>query len=236
MIKPLLLFDMDGTLIIPMNKPKYTVTTTGKDSYESIKTQMKKIAVKHGVPSDLVTKLDRMSHIWNVTRRFLEEKALSNEEIQTIMDELNVPFMVEEKADHACSVLIPNTLEALNSLKNLGYEMGIVTTASRESYDRISRQNDYGYFGRFFKHSITRDDCWYIKPDPEPIERILKLFKRNDFAYIGDSDHDALACRKVGGIFVLLNTRKFDLKSINKLQPKAIINNLTELPDALDNL
>ena len=147
MTKPILLFDMDGTLIIQGDKPAYTGTITQHSSYMSIKRHMKEIVVKRGVPPERVMGLNRMAHIWNTTRQYLEDHGYSDEQIQTVIDEINVPFMVEERADHAVSVLLPGTIEGLDSLKRLGYEMGLVTTASRESYDRISNQNEYGCFG-----------------------------------------------------------------------------------------
>ena len=83
---------------------------------------------------------------------------------------------------------------------------------------------------------MTRDECRFIKPEPEPIHRILKEFNRDGFIYIGDSDHDAQACRAAGGIFVLINTRGYDMETIKAMQPDAVIENLTELPEVLRKL
>ncbi len=232
-MKPLLLFDMDGTLIIQEKKPEYQGTTTHYGPYLSIKHQMKEIVVKHGVPEPLVAPLNRMAHIWNTTRHYLEENHYSEAEINAVMTEINVPFMVEERADHEISVLLPGTVSGLEALSKLGYEMGLVTTASRESYDRISRDPIYGCFGAYFKHSITRDDCRYIKPDPEPIHRILRNHDQDDFIFIGDSDHDAQACQAAGGSFVLINTRDYDSETIDSLNPFLVIDRLDELPGKL---
>ena len=122
-MKPLILFDMDGTLIIQQRRPVYSGLTTTHSSYMSIKEQMKQIAVKHGVPAELVMGLDRMALIWNTTRHYLEENNYSAEEIKAIEDEINVPFMAEEEADHATSVLLPGTITGLDQLKRLGLEI-----------------------------------------------------------------------------------------------------------------
>jgi phosphoglycolate phosphatase-like HAD superfamily hydrolase len=114
--------------------------------------------------------------------------------------------------------------------------MGVVTTASRESYEWISGHEDYGRFGEYFRHSVTRDDCRYIKPEPEPIHRILSMFNRDDFIYIGDADHDAQACQAAGGRFVLMNTREYDAETMESMSPDAVIENLLELPAALQKL
>ena len=233
-MKPLILFDMDGTLIIQEKPPEYTGTKTHYGPYLSIKSQMKEIVIKHGVPSELVMPLDRMALIWNATRKYLDENHYSDTEIKAVMAEINEPFMVEERADHEISVLIPDTIPGLEKLRDLGYEMGLVTTASRKSYDRISREKTYGCFGDYFKHSITRDECRYIKPDPEPIHRTLKLYNRDTFVYIGDTDHDAYACNAAGGRFVLLNTRRYDEDTVSLFSPYAVIEKLSELPDVLE--
>ncbi len=236
MTRPLLLFDMDGTLILQGEKPTYKGATTDYHRYVSIKQQMKNIVVKHGVPAKHVSDLNRMAHIWNTTRHYLENNGYSEEQIQLVIDEINVPFMMEEHADHQVSVLIPGTIEGLTRLKETGYRMGLVTIASRESYDRISCSPNYGCFGDYFAYSVTRDECRYIKPEPEPIYRILKHFGQSDFVYIGDTDHDAQASRAAGGRFILINTRDYDAETLSELSTDAVINSLIELPEALNKL
>jgi phosphoglycolate phosphatase-like HAD superfamily hydrolase len=236
MTKPLLLFDMDGTLIVLSEKPKYISTLTNHGSYISIKHQMKEIVVRYGIPAELVKELNRMALIWNFTYCYLEKIGTPDEHIQKVIEEINVPFMVEERADHAVSVLLEGTLTGLEVLKIKGYDMGLVTTASRDSYDWFSNHSDFGCFGKYFRYSVTRDDCRYIKPEPEPIHRILKLFKRDRFVYIGDSDHDAEACQAAGGRFILINTREYDADTIRSLKPDAVIESLVELPTVLETL
>ena len=235
-MKPLLLFDMDGTLIILKHKPKYRGTITHHTPYMTIKAQMKEIAVKHGVPAEEIMDMNRMSHIWNRTRRYLEEDGRSPEEVQVTIDEINVPFMVQERSEHDISELLPDTISGLQTLKSEGYEMELVTTASRESYDRLSTSEEFSRFGEFFSRSITRDDCGYVKPDPEPINRMMALCGREDVVYVGDSDHDALAAKAAGARFVLINTREYDEATINSFSPDGVIENLSQLPRLLHRL
>ena len=235
-MKPLLLFDMDGTLIILKHKPKYRGTITHHTPYMTIKAQMKEIAVKHGVPAEEIMDMNRMSHIWNRTRRYLEEDGRSPEEVQVTIDEINVPFMVQERSEHDISELLPDTISGLQTLKSEGYEMELVTTASRESYDRLSTSEEFSRFGEFFPRSITRDDCGYVKPDPEPINRMMALCGREDVVYVGDSDHDALAAKAAGARFVLINTREYDEATINSFSPDGVIENLSQLPRLLHRL
>lgn len=235
-MKPLLLFDMDGTLIILRHRPKYRGTITHHTPFMTIKAQMKEIAVSHGVPPEEIMGMNRMAHIWNRTRSYLEEDGRSPEDVQAIIDEINVPFMVQERSEHDISELLPDTISGLQALKSEGYEMGLVTTASRESYDRLSTSEEFGRFGEFFPRSITRDDCGYIKPDPEPLNRMMALCGREDIVYVGDSDHDALAAKAAGALFVLINTREYDDATVNLFSPDGVIENLSQLLGLLHNL
>lgn len=235
-MKPLLLFDMDGTLIILRHRPKYRGTITHHTPFMTIKAKMKEIAVSHGVPPDEIMDMNRMAHIWNRTRGYLEEDGRSPNEVQAIIDEINVPFMVQERSEHDISELLPDTISGLQALKSERYEMGLVTTASRESYNRLSTSDEFGRFGEFFPLSITRDDCGYIKPDPEPINRMKSISGREDIVYVGDSDHDALAANAAGARFVLINTRDYDEATINTFSPDGLIENLSQLLGLLHSL
>jgi phosphoglycolate phosphatase-like HAD superfamily hydrolase len=61
------------------------------------------------------------------------------------------------------------------------------------------------------------------------VNKILKLFSHEEFIYLGDSDHDADACRSAGGKFLLINTREYDNCSVRVMNPIAVIETLTEI-------
>jgi phosphoglycolate phosphatase-like HAD superfamily hydrolase len=233
-MKPLLLFDMDGTLIDLKKRPEYTGLENKHVPYMSLKAQMNKIATENGVPSDVVDGLDRMALIWNTVRRYAESNRFDN--VDLLMRKINEPFMDHEREDHNISFLMPETIPGLKSLKDLGYKMGLVTTASRWSYDRISTSDEFGCFGRFFKRSITRDDVSYIKPDSEPLNRMKQIYGREDVVYIGDSDHDSLSAKATSCKFVLLNTRDYNEETIKALNPDGVIDTLLQLPAVLQKL
>jgi HAD superfamily hydrolase (TIGR01662 family) len=235
-MNPILLFDMDGTLIIQKNKPEYNGRKTQHTSYMWIKEQMKEIIIDYGIPEEKIVHLDRMALIWNQTRRHLEQEGVNENEIMSLISKINVPFMVEERKDHSQSILLKETIPVLKKLKNEGYKLGLVTTASRESYEKISKSPSFGIFGKYFKKSITRDECKYLKPHPEPIHRILQLYDEEDFIYIGDSDHDAFAAQAAGGKFILVNSRDYDKDTLGLINPDYVIESLIELPDTIKQL
>jgi HAD superfamily hydrolase (TIGR01549 family) len=234
--KPLILFDMDGTLITLQEQPAYQGVSTDYTSYVSLRQQMKKIASSHGIPQEEIDHLNRMAHIWNKTRAYAESHGFDEVQIEALMRAINEPFKQEESVEHEKSILMPDTLEVLETLQKEGYPLGLVTNASRIAYERLSNNNDYGMFGKYFEYSITRDDCDFIKPNPEPIQRMLCLFRRTNFIYVGDSDHDSQATKEANGVFILINTREYDDQTLKTLNPKAIISSLTELQDILEKL
>jgi len=235
-MKPLLLFDMDGTLIEMTDPSRHSPRVQRNPSYGSIKQRMKDIAAAHGVPRGEVAGLERMAHIWNAARAYADNNGFPEEATTALMTAINEPFMEEERADHALSVLFPGAEEELNSLRETGYDMALVTTASRESVERILDSSEYGRLGRYFTHTVTRDDCIYVNPHPEPIHRALRLHGRDDFIYIGDTDHDAQATKTAGGAFILVNTRGYPREHVGRLEPAAVVTRLTELPEALRSL
>lgn len=234
--KPLILFDMDGTLITLQEQPTYQGVSTDYTPYVSLRQQMKKIASSHGIPQEEIDHINRMAHIWNKTRAYAESHSFDEVQIEALMRAINEPFKQEESVEHEKSILMPDTLEVLETLQKEGYTLGLVTSASRAAYERLSNNPDYGSFGKYFEYSITRDDCDFIKPNPEPILRILDLFRRTKFIFVGDSDHDSQATKEANGVFVLINTRGYDEKTPKTLNPKVVISSLTELQDVLENL
>lgn len=233
-LKPLILFDMDGTLIDLERKPKYTGLDNQHKPYLSLKDQMKKIAAEKGVPEEVYTDLNRMATIWNAVRGYAEEHF--PERVDNLMKSINQPFMAHEKDDHNRSFLMPDTIPGLQTLKDEGYEMSLVTTASRWSYDRISSSEEYGKFGVFFKYSLTRDEVGYIKPHPEPLLKMLGNYGCETAVYVGDSDHDGYAAEAAGCKFVLINTRGYDPDTVATLNADAVIENLSQLPGVLETL
>jgi HAD superfamily hydrolase (TIGR01549 family) len=229
---PIILFDMDGTLIDYKKTGKQGISPKNA-IYVTAKEKMKQIGVLHGVPIEKLKNLNRLSHIWNKTRTYAEKHGFTEKKIEALMNEINTPFIQIESAEHAISYLIPGTIKTLEAMYNDGYSLGIVTNASRDAYNKISNNPEFGCFGKYFQHIITRDDCNYIKPNPEPLKKTLKLFCRSDFIYIGNSDHDAEATKVAGGIFILLNTNKYSEKKIQEMNVHVVIDKIAELPSII---
>ncbi len=100
-------------------------------------------------------------------------------------------------------VVFPEIIETLSRLKDLGLNLGIVTSREKERYydnPIIMREiND------FFKIVVTSDLTTKHKPSPEPLLKWLELSNAapHQTIYIGDTEYDYLCSSNAGVQFGL---------------------------------
>jgi HAD superfamily hydrolase (TIGR01549 family) len=99
------------------------------------------------------------------------------------------------------SVLFPDTIPALDRLRELGARIGLVTNTSAEAVDVVFELHD---LRRFFGAVITRDNVRRLKPDPEGVLLAVQRLGSNNFLMVGDLILDVLAARAANGVAVLL--------------------------------
>lgn len=92
--------------------------------------------------------------------------------------------------------------ELLKNLLNLDYEMGIVTSKTREEF-----VHDFCQFGinHYFKTIICADDTQEHKPNAAPLLKYMELSKADhgEVLYIGDSKYDSKCAENAGIDFAL---------------------------------
>lgn len=88
--------------------------------------------------------------------------------------------------------------EMLVRLKNAGYELGIITSKTREGYEDEFLPFD---LEKYFGIAVCADDTRRHKPDGEPLEYYIKSCKigREEVLYIGDSVYD-MECAAAAGV------------------------------------
>jgi phosphoglycolate phosphatase-like HAD superfamily hydrolase len=74
------------------------------------------------------------------------------------------------------------------------------------------------------------------KPDIEPIEKVLKRLKvkKEEGIFIGDSNQDALMCRRFGEPFIGKTTGISTEKQLKKFSPILIAKNFSEIQNFLE--
>jgi len=179
--KKLLIFDLDGTLIdsVPdlANSVNYTLEQLNMKSYkeDTIRQWVGNGAstlVKRALSGDIDISLDLDEELFN--------KALE--------------IFLDYYSKHSCdnTIMYNNVKDTLESLKNKGYILTIVTN---KPYDFIKPILKSLGIEDLFSYYIGADSLSVKKPNPEPLLHICKKFgiSIEQSVMIGDSKNDILA-------------------------------------------
>jgi phosphoglycolate phosphatase len=202
-MKKFLLFDFDGTIA---------------DSYESF--------------LEIVDRLIVIYHLPKISRAELE--TFRAEEPRALIKRMNIPFykipflardMKKMQKEHIHTMqLFKGLAEVLNTLKNKGFVLCIVTSNGRDNVEQIIKRNKIDIF-----QYIYSDSSMFGK------DAVLRKFMKQhgvakeDILYIGDEIRDIQACQKVG-IKVAAVTWGFNSKEgLVKYHPDFLIDKPVEL-------
>jgi HAD superfamily hydrolase (TIGR01549 family) len=123
----------------------------------------------------------------------------------------------------------PGAVETLKYLKSKNCTIGIVTSKMRKValyHLELTGLIDY------IDGLIGYEDVIHHKPNPEPVEKALKLFNadKKTTVYVGDHENDIIAAKKAG-ISSCAVTYSHRLKACLNEQPEFVIDELTNLKD-----
>ena len=171
------LFDLDGTLI---------------DSIDLIFSSYRHTLQTHRgeIPPDSTWLSGLGRPLRHQFRSFTDDA----DEIEAMVD----TYREHNHANHDAMVQrFPGTLEAIETLKQRGCKLGVVTSKMRNGTGRGLRH--CGFEG-LFDAVVAADDVEEPKPHPEPVLRALELLAASpdDAVFIGDSPHDLAAGRAAG--------------------------------------
>ncbi|MFH0928856.1 MAG: HAD family hydrolase [Candidatus Aenigmatarchaeota archaeon] len=131
--------------------------------------------------------------------------------------------------------LFKGTKDYLKKLKADGYKLAIVTSTGFDIVDCEIKKNG---LSETFKVIISSDDVKLLKPDPESLLLAVKKLgsKIENCVYVGDTDADAIAAKRIGMKFVGVSwgcQKPSVLRSINN---DRIASNFTELYEIIKNM
>ena len=160
------LFDLEGTLVDCFAHYRKFIS----DSREKL--------IALGIPSKELGDPSKSASMINngldyVERKFNEKKA---KEFHFELDQFlkGYEMLWAEQSSN-----FPDTIPTLKKLKNLNYQIGLVTNTSRLAMNRIIEKNE---IGEFFNVIVSRSDVKRLKPDPEGILLALNKLRVNDFS------------------------------------------------------
>ena len=190
-----ILFDLDGTLI---------------DSNELILETFRRTYAFH-FPEISLTHSDLIQMMGPPLSETFAKMTNSNE---LVLDMINTYRDIYQKIEFDYINIYPHVIECLKSLKQAGFNIGIVTTKFKVS--ALPSIKHYG-IDQYIDVIIGLDDVINHKPHPEPIYKALERFVHKGAVIIGDSPSDLLAGINAGILScgVEWSYRKTEIKKLN---------------------
>jgi phosphatidylglycerol---prolipoprotein diacylglyceryl transferase len=211
-VKPIILFDLDGTLL-----------DTEVLIIETFKAVLKKVK-----PELVVTREMELSFLGpTLTESF--SKLLPHDQVQPAFD----AYRTLNKELHPTYVkAMPGAQALLESLKSNGYTLGIVSSKKK---DAIELGLSLTGLAPYFSVIIGYDEVKQFKPDPEGLLNACKALGayHDDVIYVGDTDTDMVAADKAGMYSVAYLTHPERQEALLATRPNAVIKHLSELTPIL---
>ncbi|MDP4011278.1 MAG: HAD-IA family hydrolase [Candidatus Roizmanbacteria bacterium] len=136
-----------------------------------------------------------------------------------------------QKQNPHLSVLFPNTLKVLRSLKKSNYHIAAVTTRKKNTAIETLQQSGLLPYLDFV---VTIDDVVHPKPHPESIQRALDYFgvSPKEAIMVGDSPVDVMAGKNAGTKTIGV-TYGFHGDRIVESDPDHVIDDIGEIIDLI---
>lgn len=219
---PLLLFDLDGTLI---------------DTTDLILRSFAHAFDAH-LPGRLPSRRDLIATFGRSLPSTLEElTAFSNAaDPRALAAEMLATYRDFQREHHDTLIrAFDGVGDALAALHGRGHRLGVVTSKMQRYARRGMRLFD---LERHFDVAVFHDDVTRHKPDPEPL---LEAARRagvapHEAVYIGDSTHDVVAGRAAGMTTVSVLWGPFEREALEAVGPDYFVGTpgeLVELPSIL---
>jgi phosphatidylglycerol:prolipoprotein diacylglycerol transferase len=210
--KPILLFDLDGTLL---------------DTEKAIIASYTQVLKEYR--PDLSVTQEELLELLGPTLNVGFAKYLNPDEIDGAINryrELNIQY-------HPTHVtLIEGAKDVIEQLKSQGYRVGIVSSKKKEicllGLSQFGMENE-------FETIIGHDEVKKHKPNPEGIFNACKAMNvgHDDVVYVGDSSSDIFAAHEAGvfSIGFVFNPERRETLVASK--PNRIVEKLSEIPTLL---
>lgn len=211
--KPILLFDLDGTIMDSRRMVLYCYAYLFK---------------KYSLLKNFT--MDKQEAVFGASLK---------EQITKFFPHQDANVLVQEYRQYQRSFswskevsLFPKTYETLEYLWSKGYTIGLVSSRLTESCESWLKQLQLIHC---FSVIVGRDQVKHPKPSPTSIMFACQRVKAStsNCVYVGDNITDIQAARRAGVYAIAFNTEKKKLASLKKEKPNKIINCLDELKDIL---
>ncbi|MDO4500311.1 MAG: prolipoprotein diacylglyceryl transferase [Erysipelotrichaceae bacterium] len=209
--KPTVVFDLDGTL---------------QDSTPGIIAGFKAVHEKYGNVEDFTPQ--RQIEVLGPPLQDMMMKYFPNEDPEELCKYYRI------KCDEAFETTLkpmPNAVETVRTLKELGYQTAILTTRMTDSTMKCLKI--CGFEEDDFDIILGVDRINKTKPDPDGLFQIVKKYGLNgdDILMVGDSTADVLAGQRFGAYTVAYLVLEEKKQKILDLKPNRVITDIAEVLD-----
>jgi len=194
-------FDLDGTLTV-LNLP-----------LEAMRKDTKAYFISKGVPTDLFEPVDGISSSTTKAMEYFFSTGMSPDRWKKYESEMDTILDKHEASATKQVILMEDTVEAINGIKDLGLKTAILTNNGRGSVNAILEQTE---LGGLFDIIQTRHESPRAKPFPDGLLKIVARLdvERNEAVYVGDAGIDAVAAKRAGIEFWGVTTGEIDRESL----------------------
>jgi phosphoglycolate phosphatase len=212
-----IVFDLDGTLI------------DSQIDYQKMSDMIKEILTINELP-ELLEDRRKVYRVIQGGELTLLEFGLPKERVKdTLLEMEKVMNSIELEALSSIEVK-PNAHKTLQTLKDLGFKLGIATRGHNEyAYQAMKKTGLYEYFIQV----VARNDVTYPKPDPRHLLHVIELLKAKpeETLFIGDTTTDLRTAKAAHVDFIGYNRGESWVQRLLDEGCERIINDLYEVVD-----
>ena len=180
------IFDLEGTLVRSVEMKDEVIL--------EFRRQTRNRLIELGIPAETLAGIEGSTMMRNKASQYANENFSEPERLR-LERELDRFLLAYELKWADESVLLPDTMPMLRTLKDRGIRMAIVTNTSRQAAEVMFAKHG---LSEYFDVVVTRNDVAELKPNPQGILLALKrLGDRAEF-FVGDTIIDLEAAKSAG--------------------------------------
>jgi phosphoglycolate phosphatase len=207
------LFDLEDTLVQTPWADHQHVLEFRRETRQKL--------IELGIPPNVLEGIERATIMRNKASEYVE-KNFAKADAQGFRQGME-EFLSRYELDSARkSQLFPETIQTLETLKELGTKVGIVTNTSAKAANTVFQ--NHGLKNRF-DVVVTRENVKRLKPDSEGILLAVKKLGATNCFMVGDLVLDILAAKgaRVKAIIVRRNPEQPDPQDLLKSLPSELL-------------
>lgn len=130
--------------------------------------------------------------------------------------------------------LFDNARELIQQLTEQDYLLGVATGKSRRGLNKVLNATG---LGEYFHATRCADEC-HSKPHPQMIEELMEHLgaEKQQTLMIGDTEFDLKMAHNAGAHSLAISHGAHKVETLHACQPKAIVDNLYQVEQWLNNL